>query len=171
MAARTSNGLSYGVGRWSGGSVAFLGLSLMFVLLGIYAYSQQAIHGEVVTGLRNIGLMGGATWGLYVAFLVYFMGVSFAGITISAIVRLFDLKVLKPITRIAELMTIIALILGALTIMSDVGKPLRAILYLPLYGRPMSPFFTFLITAASTVSRASAVILLVGISAIRQSST
>lgn len=141
MVATSNVALPYGVGRWSKGAIILLLLSLAFVGWGIFAYSQQIIHGEIVTGLRDIGTMGGAPWGIYVVFVVYFVGVSFAGITIAALIRLFRLDHLRGISRMAELLTIIALILGALSIMADVGRPLRALLYLPMYGRPMSPFF------------------------------
>lgn len=141
MAVRPAAVPWYGVGQWNAGWYVLVGISLAFVALGVFAYSLQLIEGEVVTGLRNIGTMGGATWGLYVVFVVYFVGVSFAGITIAALIRLFDLEQLRPISRMAELLTVIALILGALSVMVDVGQPLRALINLPRYGRPMSPFF------------------------------
>lgn len=142
MATRAAaEGLPYGIGRWSAGWYGVVVLSLAVLGLGVYAYSRQLIEGEVVTGLRNIGTMGGATWGLYVAFIVYFVGVSFAGITIAALIRLFNLEHLRPISRMAELLTVISLILGGLSVLVDVGQPLRALVNLPLYGRPMSPFF------------------------------
>ncbi|MFQ5933717.1 MAG: NrfD/PsrC family molybdoenzyme membrane anchor subunit [Dehalococcoidia bacterium] len=141
MATSTVERLPYGIGRWTAGWYAIIGLSMVILLLGLYAYSRQLIEGEIVTGLRNIGTMGGATWGLYVAFIVYFVGVSFAGITIAALIRLLNLERLRPISRMAELLTVIALILGGMSVVVDVGRPLRALIYLPLYGRPMSPFF------------------------------
>ncbi|MFQ5849570.1 MAG: NrfD/PsrC family molybdoenzyme membrane anchor subunit [Candidatus Binatia bacterium] len=141
MATSAIERLPYGIGRWTPGWYAVIGLSLAVMALGVFAYSRQLIEGEVVTGLRNIGTMRGATWGLYVAFIVYFIGVSFAGITIAAVIRLLNLEHLRPISRMAELLTVIALILGGLSVVVDVGRPLRALIYLPLYGRPMSPFF------------------------------
>jgi len=131
----------YGVGQWNVGWYILVGIALAFVALGVFAYSLQLVEGEVVTGLRNIGTMGGATWGLYVVFVVYFVGVSFAGITIAALIRLFNLEQLRPISRMAELLTVISLILGAFSVLVDVGQPLRALINLPRYGRPMSPFF------------------------------
>jgi len=133
--------LPYGVGRvsvawWVLGAVATALLGV-----GVYAYYLQFTEGEVVTGLRDIGTMGGATWGLYVAFVVYFVGVSFAGIVLAALIRLLDLTVLKPVARIAELSTVVALILAAFSILADVGNPVRAIMNLPEYARPGSPFF------------------------------
>lgn len=131
----------YGIGQWNVGWYVVVGILLAFVALGVFAYSLQLVEGEVVTGLRDIGTMGGATWGLYVAFIVYFVGVSFAGITVAALIRLFNLEQLRPISRMAELLTVISLILGALSVLVDVGQPLRALISLPRYGRPMSPFF------------------------------
>ncbi|MFQ5615034.1 MAG: NrfD/PsrC family molybdoenzyme membrane anchor subunit, partial [Anaerolineales bacterium] len=133
--------LPYGVGRFSGGWVLLLVLFLSLTGWGGYAYSQQLIHGEVVTGMRDIGTMGGAPWGLYITFVVYFVGVSFAGITVAALIRLFELQHLKPVARIAEVLTIIALLLGTFSIMVDVGQPGRAIVNLFRYARPQSPFF------------------------------
>ncbi len=142
MTTRAAAGrLPYGIGRWSAGWVGVVALSLAVLALGVFAWTRQLIEGEVVTGMRNIGTMGGATWGLYVVFIVYFVGVSFAGITIAALIRLFNLERLRPISRMAELLTVIALILGGLSVLVDLGQPFRALINLPLYGRPMSPFF------------------------------
>jgi molybdopterin-containing oxidoreductase family membrane subunit len=115
--------------------------SAAVVALGAYAYSREVSDGMVATGLRDVGVQGGATWGLYVAFVVYFVGVSFAGITVAALVRLFNLERLRPVTRIAELLTVVALVLGALAILADLGQPLRGIVNLFRYARPQSPFF------------------------------
>jgi Ni/Fe-hydrogenase subunit HybB-like protein len=110
------------------------------IAFGLYAYAQQIIHGESVTGMSTIGA-GGAAWGLYVAFYVFFIGVSFAGVTIASLIRLFGIADLKPLARIAELLTIICLLLGAMIIVADLGRPLQGLLSLPRLARPMSPFF------------------------------
>ena len=99
--------------------------------------------------MRNIGTMGGATWGLYIAFDVYFVGVSFAGIMVAALIRLLNLKQLKPISRMAELLTVVALILAAFSIFPDLGRPGRGAINLFRYARPQSPFFgTFTLVIA-----------------------
>jgi molybdopterin-containing oxidoreductase family membrane subunit len=111
------------------------------VLLGVFAYSREIGQGMIVTGQRDIGTMGGATWGLDIAFVVYFVGVSFAGITIAAVIRLFNLSHLRPLARMAEVLTVVSLFLGALAILVDLGQPLRGIVNLFRYARPQSPFF------------------------------
>ncbi len=108
--------------------------------LGIYCFGQQMIHGDVVTGLRTVG-SGGVGWGLYIVFYVVFIGVSFAGITVAALVRLFALEELKPLARMAELLTIVALLVGAMAVLADLGRPMVGLLNLPKYARPSSPFF------------------------------
>lgn len=142
MALKTTRAqLPYRIGVWGMGEVLVGLVFLVLLALGAYAYARQLIEGDIVTGMRDWGTMGGAPWGLYVAFVVYFIGVSFAGIATAALIRLLDLKVLAPFARMAELLTVIALILGAFSIIADVGQPLRALINLPRYARPMSPFF------------------------------
>ena len=139
---RTSFGeLPFGVGR--PGLRFYAALVALGVLLiwGIVSYSRQWIEGESVTGLRDLGTGGGATWGLYVTFVVYFVGVSFAGITVAAFIRLFNLTHLRPLARMAEILTIVALVLGALVVLADLGRPDRGIVNLFRYARPESPFF------------------------------
>ncbi len=140
MTSRTRQ-LSYTIAPSSRGFYLLLGLLLALVGLGVYAYSRQFIEGLVVTGMRDIGTMGGSAWGIYIAFDIYFVGVSFAGITVAALIRLFNLKHLRPISRMAELLTVIALVLAALIVLVDLGQPGRGIVNLFRYARPMSPFF------------------------------
>ena len=108
---------------------------------GIAQYVRQLTEGLVVTGLRDPGAMGGAAWGLYIAFDVYFVGVSFAGITVAALIRLLDLERLKPVARMAEVLTVSALLLAALSTIADLGQPLRGVVNLFRYARTQSPFY------------------------------
>jgi molybdopterin-containing oxidoreductase family membrane subunit len=148
MAARVER-LPYGIGRLSPGWGALTAILLVMVIWGIIAYTRQFTEGLVVTGLRDIGTMGGATWGLYITFDDYFVGVSFAGITTAALIRLLRLEHMRPVSRMAELLTIIALLLAAFSVLPDLGQPVRGIVNLFLYARPQSPFFgTFTLVIA-----------------------
>lgn len=133
--------LPYGIGRWSVGWYALTLVLLAIVALGVYAYSLQLAKGEIVTGMRDVGTMGGAAWGLYIAFVVYFVGVSFAGITVATLIRVLNLNYLRPVSRAAELLTVVSLLLAAGSILADLGQPLRGIVNLFQYARPQSPFF------------------------------
>lgn len=141
--------LPYGVGHFSPQWLLMAGLLLAVILFGGYGYAQQLAHGEVVTGLRNIGSMNGVTWGLYVVMYIYLMGLSFAGITFAVIVRMFKVDALKPVARMAEALTVFSIISGALMTIADVGQPGRALINLWKYARPQSPFFgTFTLVIA-----------------------
>lgn len=128
-------------GRSPSGWYATIAVLVALIALGIYAYSRELSEGMAVTGMRNIGPMGGATWGLYITFVVYFVGLSFAGISTAAVIRLARIDRLRPISRIAELLTVITLVLAGLAILADLGQPLRGIVNLFRYARPQSPFF------------------------------
>lgn len=145
----TEKPLPQGVGRLTAGWIAFFVAMGLVVAVGIYAYSTQIVNGLVVTSLRDLGTMLGATWGLYVVYYVYFVGVSFAGITVAALIRLFNFEKLRSVARIAELLTIVSLVLAALSIMADLDNPSQALTNLLRYGRPQSPFFgTFALVIA-----------------------
>ncbi|MFQ5837871.1 MAG: NrfD/PsrC family molybdoenzyme membrane anchor subunit [Thermoplasmata archaeon] len=133
--------LPQGVGQITRGWILFIGLSIVVLAFGLYAYYVQFTQGDVVTGLRDTGTMGGAAWGLYITMAIYFVGVSFAGITVAAFIRLTAQAYLRPIARMAEVLTVVALILGALSILADLGQPIRGIVNLFIYARPQSPFF------------------------------
>lgn len=141
MAVSAGRQLPYGVGRVTPGFSALVAPLLILAAWGAFAYSTQFAEGLVVTGMRDVGTMGGAPWGLYIAFDVYFVGVSFAGITIAALIRLMNLEHLRPVARMAELLTVVALVLAAFTVIADLGQPLRGFINLFLYARPMSPLF------------------------------
>ena len=115
-------------------------IAALMLGFGVYAYAYQYQHGDIVTGLRNPG-NGGAAWGFYIVFYVYFCGVSFAGIVVASMARLFHIDILKPVSRMAELLTIVALIVGALMVVADLGRPVHGLKNLPEMARPSSPFF------------------------------
>jgi len=133
--------LPYGIGRVTGPWLFAAALAAGAFGFGVYAYYRQYTEGEVITGMRDIGTMGGTPWGLYVVFIAYFVGVSFAGIILAALIRLMNLHQLKPVARIAEVLTVIALVCAACCVLADLGNPIRGLLNLPRYARPGSPLF------------------------------
>ncbi len=141
MATRVVRELPYGVGKVGPGFFGLVAVLLALLVLGLVAYSKQFIEGEVVTGLRNIGTMGGASWGLYIAFLIYFEGVAFAGIGLAAIIRVFNLDYLRPVARMGLVLTVVGLVLAGLSVLVDLGQPTRGFINLFRYARPESPFY------------------------------
>jgi len=130
----------FNIGRLKLGWIAGVVFCLALIFVGIVSFIQQEKYGDIVTGMRTPGY-GGVGWGLYVVFIIYFIGVSFAGITISALTRIFGMEELKPLTRPAEILTIVSLLLGAMSVLADQGRVLYALFNLPRYARVMSPMF------------------------------
>jgi|YelNatPaOPRAMG01_1025707.scaffolds.fasta_scaffold04391_11 molybdopterin-containing oxidoreductase family membrane subunit len=98
----------------------------------LYAWYVQLKYGLGVTGMRDYVI-----YGLYIANFVFLIGVSHAGIAISAGVRLLKVTVLKPIVRMAELLTAVSLIIAFMNVLFDLGRPER-ILNMFAYGRWLS---------------------------------
>jgi len=121
-ARTTTRGYYYLVG----GLLAVIGWAL-------YAYYVQITDGLVVTGMRDR-----ISWGLYITLFVFFIGISHAGTLISAILRVSNATWRTPVTRMAEFITAVALITGALFVVVDLGRPDRLFNVL-IHGRWQSP--------------------------------
>ncbi len=131
--------------------VAFL---LAVIGWGAYAYSIQIRDGLVVTGMRDR-----ISWGLYIATFVFFIGISHAGTLISAILRVSQARWRTPVTRMAEFITVVALICGASFVIIDLGRPDR-VLNVFAYGRWQSPII-WDVLAITTYLTASITYLLI----------
>ncbi len=110
--------------------MAFL---VLLVGTGFWAYTNQLRNGLGVTGMGDTVI-----WGVYISNFVFFSGVSMAGTFISAILRITGAEWRRPLTRMAELVTVSALMVTALMPLIDIGRPDR-VLNLIRYGRLESP--------------------------------
>ena len=61
-------------------------------------------------GLGVTGLARPVYWGLFITTFVFWVGISHAGIMISAILRLTQAEWRRPVTRAAELLTVFSLL-------------------------------------------------------------
>src|SRR5512143_2224095 len=124
----------------------FVAVLLAVIGWAAYAYFVQLRDGLVVTGLRNY-----IFWGIYMTNFVFFIGISHAGTLISAILRVTGARWRTPITRMAEAITVFALLIGAPMIVIDMGRPDR-LLNLILYGRLQSPILWDLISVTTYIT-------------------
>ena len=106
---------------------------VIIVINAIYQYTHQWRDGLYVTDMRDR-----ISWGLYITAFVFFIGISHAGTLISAILRASKASWRAPVTRIAEFITAVALIVGASFVLIDMGRPER-IYNVYLHGRWQSP--------------------------------
>ncbi len=139
MNETATNPLPYSL-RLTGPRIVWALLLLGGVGWGLRCYAQQLMEGDLATGMRAIG-SGGVGWGIYITFDLVFIGISLAGMVVAALTRIFDIESLRPLSRMATLLTIVSLLLGACTVLADLGSPLHGLLNLPRYARTTSPFF------------------------------
>jgi molybdopterin-containing oxidoreductase family membrane subunit len=102
-------------------------------LIGAYAYFRQLRDGLVVTHMRDY-----VSWGIYISNFVFFVAISLVGSLITAVLRLVNVEWSTPLTRIAEMIAVGAIMFAALIIIVDMGRPER-LYFLFLYGRVQSP--------------------------------
>ena len=106
-----------GMPKWWLGAVVFLTL-VMFTGLGAFGYMVN--KGIGVTGLNRPVM-----WGFFMTNFVFWIGISHAGIMISAILRLTQAEWRRPVTRAAEVMTVFSLMAAMHTPLFHVGRPWR----------------------------------------------
>ncbi|MGE0362596.1 MAG: NrfD/PsrC family molybdoenzyme membrane anchor subunit [Vicinamibacterales bacterium] len=102
-------------------SVWFYGAALVLatvVLCGAAAWAYQVWYGIGVAGIN-----WPVYWGFYLTNFVFWIGISHAGTLISAILRLVNARWRRPVTRCAEVITVFALMIGAMFPIIHLGKP------------------------------------------------
>lgn len=114
------------------GKIMFIFFFLV-LLFAIYAFITQTIKGQIVTGMRDY-----VVWGIYDVNFIFFIGISYAGAMISGILHLLHVEWRKPIIRIAEMITVISVIIGPVFILVEMGR-LDRIFNIFTHGRIQSP--------------------------------
>ena len=103
------------------------------ILNGLFFYFKQLKYGLSVTGMGEI-----VSWGIYISNFVFFVAISLVGSLITAVLYLLNIKWRSPLTRIAEIIAVAAIIFAGLIIIVDMGRPDR-FLNMFIYGRIQSP--------------------------------
>ena len=94
--------------------------------LGIVVVIGFVIIGFMVNrGLGVTGLSRPVYWGLFITTFVFWVGISHAGIMISAILRLTQAEWRRPVTRAAELLTVFSLLTALIFPLIHAGRPWR----------------------------------------------
>ena len=104
-----------GGGWWA--LVTVLGATVGF---GLYAWVVQLRHGMGAAGYNDH-----AFWAVYIADVVTFIGVSYGGAVVSAILRLTGAGWRAPLTRLAEGTAVCTVLVGAALIVAHIGYPSR----------------------------------------------
>ena len=120
-------------------------------LLAVSTMALAAWIYQLAVGLRATDMRNLVSWGTYMTNFVFFIGISHAGTLISAILRVTDAGWRRPITRMAEAITVIALLVGASMVVIDMGRPDR-VLNLIIHGRLQSPILWDLLSVTTYIT-------------------
>lgn len=106
---------------------------LCWIAAGGYALYLQIAKGHGVTGMRD-----NVVWGLFIVNFIFFIGLSYAGAIIAGVLHLLKVSWGKPIVRLAQMMTVISVVVGPVFILLCVGRFDR-LHHLFIYPRIQSP--------------------------------
>src|SRR5581483_8837407 len=98
---------------------AAIGLGLIFGA-GVISFGLMLIFGLTLLGYTYVQY-----WGVLITNFVFWVGISHAGVMISAILRLTQAERRRPVTRAAEVMTVFALATAATFPLIHTGRPWR----------------------------------------------
>ncbi len=105
---------------------------LLVAVLGSVVVTALVTWGaQMWLGFGVTGLNWPVYWGFYITSFVFWIGISHAGTLISAILRLVNAGWRRPVTRCAEVITVFALMIGAMFPLIHVGRPWLAFWLIP----------------------------------------
>jgi molybdopterin-containing oxidoreductase family membrane subunit len=113
----------------SGVSRAYLVATLTATIVGVTGFAAWGY--QLHSGMGVTGLDRPVFWGIYIVDFVFWIGISHAGTLISAILRLTGAAWRKPITRVAEAITVFALMIGGMFPIIHLGRAWRFYWLLP----------------------------------------
>ena len=114
--------------KWYWGLISVLGL---VVLAAMCAAGYMFNRGLGVTGLNRPVM-----WGFFITNFVFWIGISHAGVMLSAILRLSKAEWRRPATRAAEVLTVFSLMTAMLMPLIHSGRPWRLFYWISI---PMTP--------------------------------
>ena len=117
----------------------WIGFLLAVMAIGFGAWVYQLANGLAVTNMRNMVM-----WGQYILFFMFFVGLSAGGLIVASSGKLFGVQRFTPIVRLAVLEATVAVMLAALFLLPDIGRPERLwhVLRYPNVTSPMVWDFT-----------------------------
>ncbi len=97
----------------------------LILLLTVVAVAFLGWLYQLQIGLGVTGMNKPVFWGMYIITFVFFIGISAGGIAVAALSHLAGIEKFKPVSRVAEVIAIISLILAMIAIVFDLGRPDR----------------------------------------------
>jgi len=110
------------------------------ILLGLIGVGFGFYLWQLKFGLGITGLSRDVSWGFYIAQLTYMVGVAAGGVMVVLPCYLHDYKAFGRITVLGEFLAIASLIVCMLSVVVDLGQPMR-VLNVILHPSPRSMLF------------------------------
>lgn len=105
--------------KWSTIEKVWWGFLLIVFAIGMYSL----VTGYFMQGMSSTNLSNTVPWGLWIAFYIYFIGMSAGSFLLSTLVYAFGMKQYAKIGRSALLSAIVAMLTGILFVFIDIGRP------------------------------------------------
>jgi len=113
-------------------------LTILLITVALY-WLYNCIH-VLAKGLITFGIDSyGAVWGIVIVNTLHLISISHVGIAVSAVVRVLNLDQYRAVARVAELITMIALLLAMTNLFLHLGRPERFVISGIFYGKWYSP--------------------------------
>ena len=108
----------------------WLGLLLVFIIIGLAFYSQQLQQGVVITGMSDQ-----VSWGFYIANFTFMLGIASAVILLLIPAYLFGREDVKQVILIGQALAVATVLTAMLLVIVDLGRPDRLWHLLPVIGK------------------------------------
>ena len=101
---------------------------VIVLVLGIVVLGAMCAAGYMINrGIGVTGLNRPVMWGFFITNFVFWVGISHAGVMLSAILRLAKAEWRRPATRAAEILTLFSLMTAVLMPILHSGRPWRTL--------------------------------------------
>jgi molybdopterin-containing oxidoreductase family membrane subunit len=109
------------------------------VLMAIIVIGAMSAAGMMINkGMGLTGLNRPVMWGFFIVNFVFWIGISHAGVMLSAILRLSKAEWRRPATRAAEVLTVFSLMTAVTMPLIHTGRPWRLVYW--VYTLPFVPY-------------------------------
>ena len=98
----------------------WIGILALIALWAFGAWIYQLTQGLIVTGMRDE-----VSWGLYITTFAFFVGLSAGGLIMASSAEVSGAASLKPLARIGVLSAAACVLVAAMQIIPDLGRPER----------------------------------------------
>ena len=108
-------------------------------LLALVVMAAFSVAGLMFNkGMGLTGMNRPVMWGFFITNFVFWIGISHAGVMLSAILRLSKAEWRRPATRAAEVLTVFSLMTAMLMPLIHTGRPWRTVYW--IYSLPFVPY-------------------------------